>query len=74
MRDKLFLSIYESCKHRPTALGDALELTNTIINAVSRESAGAIIPKHSLVAQTEVTLKRFDPTAAIFYKAYYAKS
>jgi len=31
LREKLFISIYESCKHRPNALEDAEALTGTVI-------------------------------------------
>jgi|SRR5688572_32409193 len=74
LRDKLFLSVYESCKHRPSALIDAAELTDTIINALAKENSGAIIPQEKIVHATEKILKRFDATAAVFYHAYHAGS
>lgn len=74
MRDKLFLSIYRSCEHRPTALADAASLTSTVISTVIQGQFGALIPKQRLTTVTYDTLKRFDPTAAVFYRAYFVSN
>src|SRR5438067_830874 len=36
-RDKLFLSLYNSLKHRPSALNDASALTDTVIQKLRSE-------------------------------------
>ena len=52
-RDRLFLSIYDSCKHRPTALKDASSLTATVIGKLlgSQERPG-VVTRDQIVATT----------------------
>jgi transcriptional regulator NrdR family protein len=70
-RDKLFVSIYRSCEYRPTALSDAGSLTDTVISQLQSKVENSCIPLSIIQQQASITLKRFDPVAAMFYKAYY---
>jgi len=70
-RENLFISVYESCKHRKTALGDATALTDTIIMALLRKSGSGIVPTTNIRATAQDTLIKFDPIAATYYSAYY---
>lgn len=73
-RDKLFISIYESCKHRPTALQDARALTETIIaRTLTSQSAEGIVTLASLTESVTQTLQNFDSVSATYYRAYYIK-
>jgi transcriptional regulator NrdR family protein len=72
MRDKLFVSIYKSCQHRPTALQDAIGLTNTIIGAVHKKVTNGSLTTKELAVTSHAVLKRFDQPAAISYQAYHA--
>lgn len=70
-RDKLLVSIYNSCKHRKTALEDASWLTATVIQKLKPEKDGVLIDKINLNETTYRVLKRFDKSAAVYYKAYH---
>ncbi len=69
-RDKLFISLYESCR-RPTALKDAEALTATVITKSLKKLNGGILSQKSLEQTALETLKRFDRAAAAHYKAYF---
>jgi len=71
-RDKLFLSIYASCKHRTTALSDASSLTVTVISQLlkAQERAG-LIERRQIAQATHQLLARFDKTAGTVYQAYH---
>jgi len=73
-RDKLFISIYNSLKHRKTALRDATELTDTIISKLYSYMKNAILDKESIIFVSLQTLKRFDKVAAIHYEAFHPLS
>lgn len=72
LRDKLFISIYESCKHRPSATEDASALTDTIISKVLSKH-NPTVAKDNIKTSAYKVLKRFDQSAAVYYKAYYCK-
>jgi transcriptional repressor NrdR len=72
-RDKLFLAIYASCRHRATNLVDATALTQTIIEQLIKTQHGGKISVDSIVHCTHIALSRFDPTAATFYAAYHTR-
>jgi len=69
-RDRLFLSIYESCKHRPQAIEDAAALTQTIISQLGDRTAG-VFRKDEVAAICLRVLRRFDGVAATIYEAYH---
>ena len=72
VRDKLFLSIYKSCSHRPTAISDASALTTTVISRLmaSTPPSTAINPI-TIVNIATVVLQRFDKSAAVHYAAFH---
>ncbi|HEU4966197.1 MAG TPA: hypothetical protein VFT53_01795 [Candidatus Saccharimonadales bacterium] len=71
-RDVLYLSIYESCRHRQRAITDATALTNTIIAKLYRaqDEPGAIY-RDTIVMIVSTTLKAFDPIACVHYLAFH---
>ena len=74
MREKLFISIYESCRHRPTAIADAIGLTDTIINeCLSAQKPSGVIQRSDVLAITGRVLTRFDIVAGTYYAAYHRK-
>jgi transcriptional regulator NrdR family protein len=73
VRDKLMLSIYDSLRHRKTAVDDASSLTTTIIAKLAKNCSEGRISRLQLVNTASECLKRFDKAAAVYYKAYYAK-
>ena len=70
-RDMLFISIYESCKHRPTALADAAALTQTIMGKIFTRPLAPAITREAIIAATQSTLELFDAAAATYYTAYH---
>ncbi len=71
-RDKLFVSIFESCKHRPKGIDDAAFLTQTVINDFWADGAqSALLHRNHIVHTVYQVLDRFDPTAAALYRAYH---
>ena len=73
LKEKLFLSIYDSCRHRAKAISDAIALTDTVVTALSFPHQQSISPKDIAKVAFEV-LNRFDSDAATFYKAYHIKT
>jgi len=71
-RDKLFLSLYTSCRHRPTALTDAGALTDTVINTMAKSATTAGVLSSSAIKQAvQVALNRFDKSASVHYSAFH---
>jgi len=70
-RDKLFISIYESNKHRPTALTDADGLVGTIISLILQQHSAGVISRAEIITLATAVLERFDRTAATMYAAYH---
>jgi transcriptional regulator NrdR family protein len=70
-RDKLFLSLYTSCRHRPQALEDASALTATVIGKLSSATADARISSRSIAQVVQVALNRFDKAASVHYRAFH---
>jgi transcriptional repressor NrdR len=71
-RDRLFLSLYEALGHRKAPVGDAAELTDTII----KKLLGSFPKEGLLSAETikqivQVALNRFDKAASTFYGAHH---
>lgn len=74
IRDRLFISLYESLGHRKSALMDATGLTNTILTLVYALSENAVIERDVIVTIVISVLERFDVVAATHYKAYHPVS
>jgi len=71
-RDRLFISIYESCKHRETAATDASSVTQLVINRLlaAQEEPG-LLPRPIIISTTIAALSPFDSAAATAYGAYH---
>lgn len=72
MRDKLFISIYKSIQHRPSALQDALGLTATVMAAIKKSLHEGSIDRSALASQVYTTLHHFDKPAAVHYAAFHS--
>lgn len=73
-RDKLFMSIFDSLKHRKTALSDATGLTDTVITQLYRDMQEAVIDKSLIIRVVTTVLQRFDKPAAVYYSAFHPDS
>ncbi|HEX9153457.1 MAG TPA: hypothetical protein VF809_01415 [Candidatus Saccharimonadales bacterium] len=71
VRDKLLISVFESCKHRPNAIEDASALTQTIIGILRGYLQDSVLERDALVTITTAVLERFDRSAATIYSAYH---
>lgn len=69
-RDVLFISVYESLRHRKTADTDATALTATIISHLNRDPYPIKLRKQ-VVHLTHQVLEHFDQAAATAYQAYH---
>lgn len=70
-RDKLFMSIYDSLKHRKTALSDASGLTDTVISRLYPLMKDAIVERMAIIDAVTEVLTRFDGVAATHYDAFH---
>jgi transcriptional repressor NrdR len=74
MRDKLFISLYESCRHRPTALEDATALTDTVVSQILKQQGSmGVIDRDTIKSAAQQVLNRFDSVASTYYGAYFGK-
>lgn len=72
LRDQLYISVYEACRHRKTASADATGLTGTILSRVWPRIENATLERDLLVRAATEVLKRFDRSAATTYLAYHS--
>ena len=72
-RDKLLLSIYASCQHRPSALSDASALTETVINKLLFNATDGVLEAPAIAQTVQVALNRFDKAASVHYQAFHRK-
>lgn len=72
-RDLLFVSVYESLKHRKTALADATAITNTIIAQLRPFITQGILTIEHITEVSGAVLENFDTAAATHYRAYHQK-
>lgn len=72
MRDQLLVSIYNSLRHRASALADAEGLTNTVISMLTKQIQNGTLQARDIAAATHVVLNRFDQPGAISYQAFHA--
>jgi transcriptional regulator NrdR family protein len=73
-RDRLFLSLHESLRHRPTALSDARALAETVAAQLIKVSENGLLPATAIRRTALNTLQRFDHAAATHYAAYHLQS
>ncbi len=70
-RELLFVSIYESLRHRPQAAKEAKALTDTILAQLLPLATSATLTRQNIVATTAKTLKNFDKAAHTHYLAFH---
>lgn len=70
-RDKLFVSLYKSLQHRPTALDDAGGLTDTVIAKLVSVSSNGLLGTNEIKNQAITVLELFDPVANTHYRAFH---
>ena len=70
-RDTLFISIYECCKHRSSAVEDAAALTRTSLSFLLPQVTKGTLQREQVVISVLAVLKRFDTAAATMYQAYH---
>ncbi|MDB5186462.1 MAG: nrdR [Candidatus Saccharibacteria bacterium] len=70
-RDTLLLSVYDSLRHRKTAVSDATALTETVLSALYPHIQDASIEKVVIAEITAAILERFDKIAATHYRAFH---
>lgn len=70
-RDKLFLSLLESCKHRSTALADAASLADTVISQLAPHVTNGALTAKEIIISSQVALNRFDKAASTHYQAFH---
>ena len=71
LRDKLFLSLYKSLQHRPTALTDAGDLVDTIITQLIRAIPDSPLAPATIIQAATIVLGRFDTAAEVHYQAFH---
>lgn len=69
-RDMLYISIYESLKHRQNALEEATHITETVITKLSIVAHEGLLNTIDIKSLTKATLDNFDKVGAIHYQAY----
>lgn len=71
-REALFLSLYEACRHRPQAITEASDLTDTVVRKLLNGYAyDGVVKRTDLLAVTSETLGAFDSAAQVHYTAYH---
>lgn len=70
-RDKLLIDVYDSLRHRKTAISDATALTQTIWNRLQLKIKDASIARDDIAGVTYEVLQRFDKVAATHYQAFH---
>ena len=70
-RDILFVSLYNSVRHRKTAASDATGLTATVISKLQTHIQSATIDRKNIIKVATEVLKRFDKAAAVTYQAFH---
>lgn len=70
-RDKLFISVHDSLKHRKDALEASTALTDTILIKLIPRLTNAVIKREIVIQTTTEVLKRFDKPAATAYTAFH---
>ena len=71
LRELLFASIYEACKHREHAASDAAALTDTVLHTLLKGGRTANVSKKEIAEAAHTALSRFDRAAAAVYAAYH---
>lgn len=70
-RDRLLLSLYDSCQHRKNALADAGSLTETVIRKLQAVARDGTLESKAISQMALVSLNRFDKAASTRYAALH---
>jgi len=70
LRDKLFLSIYQSVSHLKNPIDTAHQLTNTVLRHILKEISGPTISTDKIAILTTQVLKRYNAAAAVRYLSF----
>lgn len=70
-RETLLISIYDSLRHRPTAVSDANALLGTVLALLLQHAHESVIERDTLVETVNTVLERFDTVAATHYRAFH---
>lgn len=70
-RDTLFLSVYDACRHRQSAVSDAAAITDTVISKLQSSIIHASVKRDDVVYVTTEVLKQFDYIAYTHYAAFH---
>lgn len=70
-RDTLLFSVYDSLKHRKSAIQDATALTSTIIATLHPLAEATVVDRDVITTVTTSILERFDKIAATHYAAFH---
>lgn len=73
-RDKLFLSIHDSLRHRKTVTSDATGLTETVLGRLLPLITQASLNTDEITCAAIKTLQHFDKAAATYYEAFHPLS
>lgn len=73
LRDMLFLSLYDACRHRSTAITDASALTDTVIGKLlaGQHVKDGTVQRDDISTCCKQVLAAFDTTAATHYAAFH---
>src|SRR5688572_11192466 len=58
-RDQLFISVYESCRHRPSARADATGLTETAVSQILSRPHTSVVERRDIIEIVHRALQRF---------------
>jgi transcriptional repressor NrdR len=72
-RDRLFISLYKSLGHRPSAVQDAAALADTVVMLLTKRPEG-VISTQELSKVAYGVLTRFDKAAATHYAAFHKQA
>ena len=71
VREKLYISVYNSLKHRKDAQTSAIALTDTIISRILPLITNAQLPCSEIAVTTYKILSNFDKPASVYYRSYH---
>lgn len=72
--DKLLISLYKSCQHRPRATNDASALAETCLAKIQRRANSGVIARSEIAEVASEVLARFDAAASVHYRAFHENS
>ena len=73
-RDKLYLSVFESLRHRDDATASATAITDSILARLFASSTSATLTTTCIIQNTVEVLTNFDMAAKVHYAAYHPLS